>query len=133
MKNNDKCYVHPIVNQAGFHSESSFSPKSKYHYPCTQPSWFIAIKVNGDLYPCCPSFYSGGVKTNSLFLGNIKTSSPHEMYLDSASKSKKIIASMRKGDYSSLPECNSCNTYKLSPNIYFKIPFIKNENKYKWF
>jgi len=133
MKNNDKCYVHPLVNQAGFFPDSNFNHKLKDHFPCTQLLWRIAIKVNGDLYPCDPAFYSGGEKINSLLLGNIRNTSPYEMHLDLNSKPKRISRQMRKDDYSSLPECDSCNTYKLSPNIFFKIPLLRKLSGYKWF
>ncbi len=133
MKNNDKCYVHPIVNQGGFYSGSNFNPKSRDHFPCTQPSWRIAVKLNGDLYPCDPAFYSGGAKIESLYLGNIKSSSPYKDYMDGGSKAKNIMSRMRRDDYTRLPDCDSCNTYKLSPNIFFKIPFSIKINGYKWF
>jgi radical SAM protein with 4Fe4S-binding SPASM domain len=133
MKNNDKCYVHPLVNQAGFFPDSNFNYKIKDHFPCTQLLGRIAIKVNGDLYPCDPAFYSGGAKINSLLLGNIMNTSPYEMHLDLNSKPKRIARQMRKGDYSSLPECDSCNTYKLSQNIFFKIPLLRKLSGYKWF
>ena len=133
MKHSDKCYVHPLVSQAGFFPDSNFNHKLKGHFPCTQLLWRIVIKVNGDLYPCDPAFYSGGVKINSLLLGNISNTSPYEIHFDLNSKPKRIARQMRKDDYSRLPECDSCNTYKLSPNIFFKIPLLRKLSGYKWF
>jgi hypothetical protein len=39
---------------------------------------------------------------------------------------------MRKGDYSTLPQCAKCNNYKLSANIYFKLPGGLRIGGYKW-
>jgi radical SAM protein with 4Fe4S-binding SPASM domain len=132
MRYNDKCYIHPIVNQAGFFSGGDKLKSSNKRYPCTQPLRRIAIGVNGDIYPCDPCFYSGYQKITSLYLGNIRTESPFDLFTSINSKQSKIIKSMRKDDYSQLPDCERCNTYKLGCNCYFKLPWSLRIKGYKW-
>jgi radical SAM protein with 4Fe4S-binding SPASM domain len=132
MKDGDKCYIHPILNHGGFYKNSNLRVVSPEHYPCYQPKNFIAIRVNGDLYPCCPAFYAGGERVESLYLGNIKSKSPFEMYNEKNSKADEIVSCMRKNDYTKIPTCDKCNTYRISPNIYFKLPFSLKLNGYKW-
>lgn len=132
MRYNDKCYIHPIVNQAGFFPGGDEFKSSDKNYPCTQPLWRIAIKVNGDIYPCDSCFYSGTKKITSLYLGNIKTESPVDLFTCKNGKKLKIIESMRKDDYSQLPDCEGCNTYKLGGNFYFRLPGSLRIKRYKW-
>lgn len=132
MRYNDKCYIHPIVNQAGFFRGENKRNFPNKRYPCTQPLWRIAVKVNGDIYPCDPCFYSGSKKINSLYLGNISTTSPFDLLLVKNSKRLKITKDMRKDDYSHLPECARCNTYKLDCNCYFELPMPLRIKGYKW-
>jgi len=132
MRYNDKCFVHPIVNQAGFFSGGNSFASSKKRFPCTQPLWRIAIKINGDMYPCDSCLYSGSKKTTSLYLGNIMKESPFEQLADKNSKRFSVIKRMRKNDYSQLPECERCNTCKLDCNCYFKLPGSLRVNGYKW-
>lgn len=132
MRYNDKCYIHPIINQAGFFPGGNKFKSSDKKYPCTQPLWRIAIKINGDIYPCDPCFYSGSKKITSLYLGNMKTESLFDLFTSTNSKQLKIIESMRKDDYSQLPECKRCNTYKLGCNCYFRLPGLLRIKGYKW-
>ncbi len=125
MKYNDKCFVHPIANQAGFYPGSTNIEKQ--NFPCPQPFWRIAIKINGDIYPCDPCFYSGSEKVNSLYIGNIKDVDLYEQFF-SKGKRAEIINQMKQNNYSSIPNCEKCNTYKLGSNPFFKLPFSK-----KWF
>ncbi len=132
MSNEDKYYIHPVVNQAGFSgADDSFKSNTKNH-PCSQPLWRFAIKVNGDFYPCDPALYSGANKIDSLFLGNIMHDSPIELFNSLDSKALKIMASMRKDDYSKLPECEKCNTYKLGCNCFFELPEFMRFKRYRW-
>ena len=133
MKGQDKCYVHPIVNQGGFFKHSSIDFKFPQHYPCSQPVRRIALRVNGDIYPCDPAFYAGGNKIESLYLGNIMSSSPFELFTQRGGKRGEIMSLMRKSDYSQLPECDRCDTYRLSPNTHFSLPFSIKLNGFKWF
>ncbi|MBU0477584.1 radical SAM protein [bacterium] len=132
MRYNDKCYVHPIMNQANFFLGECTSKYSDVRYPCTQPLWRIAIKVNGDIYPCDPSFYSGNQKITFLYLGNIINKSPFDILMNKKSKPFKILESMRKDDYSQIPECAKCNTYKLECNSYFELPRPLRTKECKW-
>lgn len=132
MRYNDKCFVHPIVNQAGFFSGGNNFASSERKFPCTQPLWRVAVKVNGDMYPCDSCLYSGSKKIAPLYLGNIMTESPFEQLADKNNKRFAVIKSMRKDDYSELPECEKCNTYKLDCNNYFKLPGSLRIKGYKW-
>jgi len=132
MSGQDKCYVHPLVNMGGYYKNSSIRVGSSEHYPCFSPLQMIAIRLNGDLYPCCPPFYAGGEKIESLYMGNISSTSPFKIFNDKKSKPEKIVACMRRNDYSQLPTCDNCNTYRLAPNISFKIPLYKRLSGQKW-
>ncbi|MFH1847615.1 MAG: radical SAM protein [Candidatus Omnitrophota bacterium] len=132
MKFNDKCYVHPIVNQAGLFRDGYGYRALARKYPCNEPLWRVAIKVNGDMYPCDSSLYSGSEKLESLYLGNIGTDSPFEMYLDPKSRQRRIVELMRKDDYSTLAQCRNCNTYKLGCNAYFGLPGNLRIKGYRW-
>ena len=132
MRHNDKCFIHPVVNQAGFFSGGNDFGCKTYQFPCTQPLWRIAIKRNGDIYPCDSSLYSGPHIIRSLYLGNIKDVSPLELFVLNNRKVSSIVQKMRFDDYSGLPECQQCNTCKLSVNCYFLIPnFLRFSGK-KW-
>lgn len=120
MTNADKCYVHPIVNQAGF-KKDGITIKEKESFPCTSPIERVSIRIDGSIYPCDPCFYAGKEKINELYLGNVKKDSIFEMFSDKSSKNFKIHEMMKSGDYSNLPTCAKCNTYKLSTNCYFKL------------
>ena len=133
MRGQDKCYVHPIVNMGGYYKNSTILIKSQEHYPCYYPLKMIAIRVNGDLYPCCPAFYAGGERIESLSMGNISSKSPFEMFKDKNGRAAEIISCMRKNDYSNLSTCDKCNTYRLSPNISFKLPLYQKLHGRKWF
>jgi len=132
MKYKDKCYVHPILNQAGFVSmRTSFNFLAERH-PCPEPLYAAVIKINGDIYPCCASPYSGAKDIPSLRLGNIMADSIVDQLDDKRSRRYKIIESMRKDNYSQLPECARCNTYKIGCNCYFKLPKLFRIRGYKW-
>ncbi|MFH1431187.1 MAG: radical SAM protein [Nanoarchaeota archaeon] len=131
MKYNDKCFVHSIANQAGFYFQGN-KLKQSQSYPCTQPLWRIAIKINGDIYPCDPCFYSGKEKIPSLYLGNILTTDLYKQFSKN-SKRLSIVEDMKKNNYSKLPNCKKCNTYKLASNNFFKIPkFLRGIFGKKW-
>lgn len=115
MKKNDKYYVHPIVNQAGFAS----GIKSNNNYPCNQLSARIAIKINGDIYPCDAALYSGNQKIEELYLGNIKKYSPFAQYTDKKSKRYQILNQMKNNDYKNIKTCKKCSTKNLGINCYF--------------
>lgn len=124
MKYGDKCYVHPIVNQAGF-KKDLLSDLNKEDFPCTSPLSRVAIRINGDVYPCDACFYGGNQKVEELFLGNIEKISLWKIFNNKNSKNFQIVENMKNGDYSKLSICKKCNTYKLSPNCYFKNPITK--------
>lgn len=116
----DKCYVHPIVNQAGYKKEGVTLKKSE-DFPCTSVIERVTIRINGDMYPCDPCFYAGKKQIPELHLGNILDDDYFKMYFDKSSKIWSIVKSMKAGDYSNLPTCKRCNTYKLGVNSHFKI------------
>jgi radical SAM protein with 4Fe4S-binding SPASM domain len=132
MSDNDKCFIHPVVNQAGFFSGGDDFGKKTDRFPCTQPLWRIAIKRNGDIFPCDSSLYSGPHIIRSLYLGNIKNDSPFELFVLNNQKVLSIVQKMRFDDYSNLPECQHCNTCKLSVNCYFLIPKFLRFSGEKW-
>lgn len=133
MRYNDKCYVHPIVNQAGFFNQAEMLESQDTLHPCTQPLWRIAVKLNGDLYPCCSCFYSGLKQIDSLYLGNIRTESPFGLFTWNSSKRLKIIEAMRQDDYTQLTECKICNVpNKLECNCYFKLPQPLRIKGHRW-
>jgi len=132
MLSGDKCYIHPIVNQAGY-KQGVKKIGDNYSYPCIQPLSRLAIKINGDVYPCDACFYNGTGKNKQLFLGNIKDTKLLYIYENENNKSHQIIKSMRQNDYSNLPTCERCTTYKLSPNCFFCLPLDIKINKFKWF
>jgi radical SAM protein with 4Fe4S-binding SPASM domain len=132
MRPQDKCYVHPIVNQAGFKKEG-VTIRKKETFPCFSPLNRVAIKLNGDMYPCDPCFYGGTTKIKELRLGNIRNTSFFGLIKDKKSKVYKIIKSMKNEEYDQLPTCKECNTYKLSGNLFFSLPFGLKFFKQKWF
>lgn len=132
MRYNDKCYIHPVVNEGGFYKGKYIFSSLKENFPCTQPLQRIAIKINGDIYPCDPCFYSGPQKIPSLYLGNIKEESPFELYMRPHNKRLEIIKKMQKDDYTQLSECVGCNTYKIGCNCFFKLPKLLRVGGYKW-
>jgi len=133
MKYNDKCYVHPIVNEGGFFDQGNQFGSTKKNYPCVSPLRRISMKINGDFYPCDPCFYSGSKKIPSLYLGNIMTDSPFELFMKKDNPQSTMMKNMRRDDYSKLPECKICNTYKLCANSYFCLPGNLKIKGYKWF
>jgi radical SAM protein with 4Fe4S-binding SPASM domain len=132
MLASDKCYVHPIVNQAGFKKGIKNNYKSN-SYPCISPLSRLVIKINGDTYPCDACLYNGLMKEKQLFLGNILKDNLMYEFENKNGKSKQIFNKMRQKDYSNLSVCKRCNTYKLSPNCYFSLPFGLKIGKYKWY
>ncbi|MFH1691098.1 MAG: radical SAM/SPASM domain-containing protein [Candidatus Omnitrophota bacterium] len=132
MSYKDKHYIHPVVNQAGLSGAGGSFKSETGNHPCSQPLWRFAIKVNGDIYPCDPALYSGSNKIESLLLGNIMQDSPIEIFNSSDSKVSKIMTAMRKEDYSKLPECEKCNTYKLGCNCFFELPEFLRFKGFRW-
>lgn len=127
MNGDDKCYLHPIVNQAGF--KDGVKKDKSESYPCSMPGTRVSIKINGDMYPCDPCFYNGSKKVADLCVGNIIEESIFEIFNDKKSKLHQILEKMKQGNYKDIPTCEKCNTYKLNPNMYFKKPeFIKSNN-----
>jgi len=132
MRDSDKCYVHPIVNQAGF-KKKGITQKIVSAYPCISPLSRVAIRINGDMYPCDPCFYGGNTRIKELYLGNISKNSFFDLINNRQSKIYDILNLMKNGDYSSLPTCQRCNTYTLSSNPFFCLPFGIKINSKKWF
>jgi len=130
MRNDDKCYLHPIVNQAGFYKKGSKIAKA--NYPCSMPGTRVSIKINGDMYPCDPCLYSGANKVTDLCLGNITEASVFDMFKDGTSKVHKILEDMKQGKYKNIPTCEKCTTYKINPNMYFRIPRIFKTKNIWW-
>jgi len=127
MTNDDKCYVHRIVNQAGLANNE----KGYVDFPCNQPLFRIAIKINGDVYPCDPALYSGSNKFKSLYLGNVMNGSIYKDFIDKKGKRYKILDKMRKDDYKNLECCKICTTKALAGNCFFSTG-KKKINGYKW-
>lgn len=132
MEYGDKCYVHPIVNQAGFFSGGSNFKMLERTYPCATPLFVFGIKVHGDIYPCDAAFYAGDNKVQSLYLGNLRDQSPYELFRNRNSLRYKILEDMKKDDYSKLPECKRCNVYKLGGNRFFGLPSFLRFKGYRW-
>jgi len=131
MKNGDKSYVHPIVNQAGF--KKGVTGGNISSFPCVSPLSRVAIRLNGDMYPCDPCFYGGTQKIKELYLGNIKEMSFYDLYMDRNSKIYEIVDLMKRNEYNFLPTCRKCNTYKLSGNPFFSLPWGMKIKGIKWF
>jgi len=132
MRSGDKCYVHPIVNQAGF-KKDGITIRNRKNFPCFSPLSRVAIRINGDMYPCDPCFYGGNTKIKELFLGNIKSNSFYNLIKNKKSKIYEIIDKMKKDQYDLLPTCSQCNTYKIGGNIFFNFPFGIKVRGRKWF
>lgn len=132
MRDCDKCYVHPIVNQAGF-KKDGITQKKVSAYPCSSPLSRVAIRINGDMYPCDPCFYGGNTRIEELYLGNILKNSFFDLINNPQSKIYSILNFMKKNNYDSLPTCQRCNTYTLSGNPFFCLPFGIKINSQKWF
>lgn len=132
MRDEDKCFIHPLVNQAGFFQKTSRIVMNRNKYPCAQPLWRMAVKVNGDIYPCCSCFYSGAKKIISLHLGNLEKDSLYGIFTNPCGKLREIVHSMRRDDYVRLPQCLICDTYLLSSNCYFRLPAFFRFNGRKW-
>jgi radical SAM protein with 4Fe4S-binding SPASM domain len=80
----------------------------------------IAVKINGDIYPCDPALYSGGKQVESLRLGNISDRNFRINFGDKTDKRYKIVELMKKNSYNGLPECKKCTTRCLGVNCFFK-------------
>jgi radical SAM protein with 4Fe4S-binding SPASM domain len=132
MKYGDKCFVHPIVNEGGF-NQKMVNFKNAEVFPCFLPIKTIAVRVNGDIYTCDATFFSGNAKITDLYLGNIlKVDYFKEIHSNKNSKIYKILDMMKRDDYCKLRNCQKCNNYKLAPNPFFKIIKPSGENSYKW-
>lgn len=131
MKGKDKCFIHSIVNQGGlYHSQP---PKiSLNKFPCTQLLKHIAIKVNGEIYPCCSCFYSGSNKIESLYLGNLKSTNLFTLFTEKNSRAKTVFNQMKKDDYTGLPLCKNCDVSILTTNCFFKLPKFLHSNNNVW-
>jgi len=127
MEDNDKCYVHKIVNQAGLANND----KGFIDFPCNQPLFRIAIKINGDIYPCDPALYSGSNKFANLYLGNIADGSVYKDFIDKNSKRYKILDKMKRDNYKNLDCCRVCTTKVLAGNCFFSTG-KKKIYGYKW-
>lgn len=130
MKHYDKRFVHTIVNHAGFAGFPAENTFSGLKFPCIQPLFTFAIKVNGDIYPCCSALYSGNIKVDSLYLGNIQNVSLLEIY--KKNKNNPLFAMMKKNDYATLPECRKCNAPGLGINCYFLSPRVVRKIGWTW-
>jgi radical SAM protein with 4Fe4S-binding SPASM domain len=108
MRATDKCYVHPVVNQGG-HYDNKSKPRAKY--PCVSPLNRLSIKINGDVYPCDPCFYSGYSTVSSLYCGNIMR--------DIKYRGNELLNKMRRNDYTNIPHCRVCDVSFLMSNCYF--------------
>jgi len=127
MRGGDKCYVHKIVSQAGLVGGN----KGLKVFPCSQPLFRIAVKVNGNVYPCGPALYSGSDKFEQLYIGNVSGMSVFDDFFDKKSKRYQIVDKMRKDDYSKLSCCKKCTTKNLSANCFFSTGKIRPYG-YKW-
>lgn len=130
MKHYDKCFVHSAVSHAGFAGPHCMQTGSGLKFPCAQPLFTFAIKVNGDIYPCCSALYSGNMKVDSLYLGNIRDTSLVEIY--KRKKTNTILAKMKKNDYTLLPECKKCNAPSLGANCFFLLPRPLRKTGWVW-
>lgn len=132
MKYGDKCFVHPIVNEGGF-NKNMVNLQNDEVFPCILPLVTMAVRVNGDIYTCDASFFTGDSKIDGLYLGNVKEVNYYkDIRNNKNSKIYKILDMMKRGDYCQLKNCRECNNYKLSPNPFFKVIGPRKQNSYKW-
>lgn len=132
LSKQDKVFINEVVSHGGAIdtepyniSQTNFTRR----YPCMELWTVIAIRKNGDVYPCCAAFY---LKANGhdLLLGNVRQDSLEKIYFSKESKIQKIRRYHLNGEYKNLPTCRGCDTYRLTPNAWFKNrmnPFIKRK------
>ena len=126
---NDKIFVHEPVCHAGSVEIGDLSPRGRgpaKKYPCSQCWSRMAIRLNGDVYPCDAAYYAYG-RIPELFLGNVLETPLKEIYFAKNSRVNKIRQCQLAGDYSGLGPCGSCDTFRLTPNAFFYIPFVSKK------
>jgi len=132
IEKQDKVFIHEPVTHAGIIDVTGLTDKKDLpgRYPCVQCWTRLAIRTNGDVYPCDAAYYAEG-PIPELLLGNVLKKPLKEIYFSKSSKIQEIRANHKTNDYASLASCLKCNTFKLVPNVFFNMPFIGRKDK--WF
>ena len=103
--------------------------KKTERYPCLMLWNTIKLDIDGNVYPCDGKVMHYSYRTKSeLWLGNIYSNSLVELYL--SNKMRNIRNAHLRGDYSSLPTCDSCDAYRDCHNFWIRnwcFPFIKRK------
>lgn len=121
----DKVFIHEPVTHAGIIDVTDIACCSRppVRYPCMQCWARLAVRINGDVYPCDAAYYSNEPIKN-LLLGNITGQTFSDVYFSKNSRIMEIRKAQRENNYDNLPYCIKCDTFKLVPNVFFKIPNI---------
>ena len=132
LSKQDKVFINEVVSHGGTIDTGPFSISQTdfaRRYPCMELWTVVAIRKNGDVYPCCAAFY---LKTSGddLLLGNVRQDSLRKIYFGKESKIQRIRRNHLNGEYKNLPTCRGCDTYRLTPNAWFKNrinPFVRRK------
>ncbi|MDD5449020.1 MAG: radical SAM protein [Candidatus Omnitrophica bacterium] len=128
----DKVFVHEPVTHAGIIDVSALKCEGSWPnlYPCAQCWSRMAVRINGDVYPCDAAYYSNE-PIKDLLLGNVLNQTLFGIYFSNNSKILNIRKMQKESNYSKLPSCSKCDTFKLVPNVFFKIPYIYGKQMWK--
>ena len=132
LSHHDKVFVTHVTYMAGAVGvEDYLIPDKKIsRYPCNQCWMCIAIRLTGEVYPCCVGF-SLTKERNDILLGNINHDSLEDIYFSNNSKIRTIRNCHLTDKYKTLPTCLKCDNYRLSPNAWLKNRFLPITNR-KW-
>jgi len=132
LSRHDKVFVTHVTSMAGaVEVEDYLIPDKKIsRYPCSQCWVSIAIRLTGEVYPCCIGF-NLTKERNDLLLGNIKQDSLDNIYFSHNSKVRNIKNCHLMDNYKTLPTCLKCDNYRLNPNAWLKNRFLPITNR-KW-
>ena len=128
----DKVFTANINSMAGAVGVEDYliPDKEISRYPCNQCWMCIAIRLTGEVYPCCVGF-SLTKERNDILLGNINHDSLEDIYFSNNSKIRTIRNNHLVNNYKTLPTCLKCDNYRLSPNAWLKNRFLPITNR-KW-
>lgn len=88
----------------------------KKRHPCHLTNT-ITIDKDGYVYPCCGGLYYG--HNSNLNIGTIQ-----DPYSQLQYRAKKLQDLHKRGKWIMLGECKNCDSWRDSPSVYFKIPFV---------